>query len=76
MEFWKEVRQRVLTGETSQRAALQQYHLGWSTLKKILTHDEPPGYRQSQPRNKRTLAPFLPDAPADRLGQSANLANF
>jgi len=60
MEFWKEVRQRVLTGEMSQRAALQQYHLGWRTLKKILTHDAPPGYRQSQPRKKRTLAPFLP----------------
>jgi transposase len=60
MEFWKEVRQRVLTGEMSQRAALQQYHLGWRTLKKILTHDEPPGYRQSQPRKKWTLAPFLP----------------
>jgi transposase len=60
MEFWKEVRQRVLTGEMSQRAALQQYHLGWRTLKKILAHDEPPGYRQSQPRKKRTLEPFLP----------------
>jgi len=59
MELWKEVRQRVLTGEISQRAALQQYHLGWRTLKNILTHDEPPGYRQSQPRKKRTLAPFL-----------------
>ena len=28
MEFWKEVRQRVLTGEMSQRVTLQQYHLG------------------------------------------------
>jgi transposase len=60
MEFWKEVRRRVLTGEMSQRAALQQYHLGWRTLKKILTHDEPPGYRQRQPRKKRTPERFLP----------------
>jgi hypothetical protein len=34
MELWKDVRQRVLTGEISQRAALRQYHLGWRTLKK------------------------------------------
>lgn len=60
MEFWKEVRRRVLTKEISQRAACETYGLGWHTLKKILAHDEPPGYRQSQPREKRKLAPFLP----------------
>jgi transposase len=60
MEFWKNVRRQVLTGELSQRAALKQYGLGWHTLKKILTHDEPPGYRQRQPRTKRKLEPFLP----------------
>ena len=30
------------------------------TLKKILSHEEPPGYRQSEPRPKRKLEPFLP----------------
>jgi transposase len=60
MEFWSEVRRRVLTKELSQRAACKAYGLGWHTLKKILAHDEPPGYRQSQPREKRKLAPFLP----------------
>jgi len=60
MEFWKEVRRQVLTGELSQRAAIRQYGLGWHTLKKILAHDEPPGYRQCQPRKKRTLERFLP----------------
>lgn len=60
MEFWKEVRRQVLTGELSQRAAMKQYGLGWHTLKKILTHDEPPGYRLSQPRKKRVLETFLP----------------
>jgi transposase len=60
MEFWKEVRRRVLTKEISKRAACETYGLGWHTLKKILAHDEPPGYRQSQPREKRKLAPFLP----------------
>jgi transposase len=60
MEFWKEVRQQVLTKALSQRAACKKYGLGWHTLKKILCHDEPPGYRQSQPRTKRKLAAFLP----------------
>jgi len=60
MEFWKEVRQQVLTGQMSQRAALKKYGLGWHTLKKILAHAEPPGYRTSQPRPKRKLEPFLP----------------
>ena len=56
----EEVRRRVLTKEISKRAACETYGLGWHTLKKILAHDEPPGYRQSQPREKRKLAPFLP----------------
>jgi len=60
MEFWKEVRRQVLTNELSQRAACKKYGLGWHTLKKILSHDEPPGYRQSRPRTKRKLAAFLP----------------
>jgi transposase len=59
MEFWKEVRRRVLTRELTQRQGCKEYSLGWHTLKKILAHDEPPGYRQSQPRAKRKLAPFL-----------------
>ena len=60
MEFWKEVRRRVLTDELSKRAACKEYGLGWHTLAKILAHDEPPGYRQSRPRRKRKLEPFLP----------------
>jgi hypothetical protein len=45
MEFWKEVRRLVLTNELSKRAACAKYGLGWHTLKKILAHAEPPGYR-------------------------------
>lgn len=60
MEFWTEVRRRVLTGELSKRAACREYHLSWHTLAKILTHAEPPGYRQVQPRKKPKLAGFLP----------------
>jgi len=60
MEFWKEVRRRVLTKELSKRRACDEYGMGWQTLKKILTHDEPPGYRQSKPRLKPKIQPFLP----------------
>jgi transposase len=60
MEFWKEIRRLVLTKELSQRAACEKYHLGWHTLKKILTHAEPPGYQQRTPRPKRKLEAFLP----------------
>lgn len=60
MEFWKEIRRQVLTNELSRRAACQKYSLGWHTLTKILAHDEPPGYRQSQPRAKPKIDEFLP----------------
>ena len=60
MEFWTEVRRRVLTGELSKRAACREYELSWHTLKKILAHQEPPGYRRKQPRRKPKLAAFLP----------------
>ncbi|MDP9145192.1 MAG: IS21 family transposase [Actinomycetota bacterium] len=60
MEIWKEVRRQVLTNELSKRGACKQYGLGWWTLKKILAHEEPLGYRQSQPRPRPKIDPFLP----------------
>ena len=60
MQLWRDVRRQVLAENLSKRAACQKYGLGWQTLKKILTHEQPPGYRQSRPRPKRKLAPFLP----------------
>ena len=60
MEFWTEVRRRVLTGQLSKRAACREYELGWHTLAKILAHQEPPGYRKQQPRKKPKLEEFLP----------------
>jgi hypothetical protein len=49
MEFWSEIRRRVLTGEMSKREACQEYEIHWKTLVKILTQDEPPGYRRGLP---------------------------
>lgn len=60
MKFWTEVRRRVLTQELSKRAACAEYNLSWHTLAKMLDHAEPPGYRQSRPRKKPKLEPFLP----------------
>ena len=60
MEMWSEIRREVLTGVLSQRAALAKYGIGWRTLKKMLAHDEPPGYRQSKQRPKPKLDAFLP----------------
>jgi transposase len=60
MEIWVEVRRRVLAGELSKREACREYHLHWDTLKKILAHAEPPGYRLKRPRAKPALGAFLP----------------
>ena len=62
------IRHGVLEGGSSAGAderveqawACAEYGLGWQTLKKILAHDEPPGYRKSQPRAKPKIDAFLP----------------
>lgn len=59
MEKWVEIRRRVLSGEISKRAACAEYEIHWDTLKKILTHTEPLGYRQAKQRRSK-LDPFLP----------------
>ncbi len=60
MEIWSEIRREVLTGALSKRAAITKYGIGWHTLKKMLAHDEPPGYRQANQRPKPKLESFLP----------------
>ena len=60
MEIWVEIRRRVLTGEISKRQACAEYEIHWQTLKKILAHEAPPGFRASAPRAKPRLGPFLP----------------
>lgn len=60
MEIWSEIRREVLTGVLSKRAAIAKYKVGWHTLKKMLAHDEPPGYRQAKQRPKPKLDVFLP----------------
>ncbi len=40
MEFWRDVRRQVLTGELSRRGACRKYGLGWHTLKNILSRED------------------------------------
>jgi len=60
MHNWTEIRRLVLTEKKSKRAVCREFSLHWQTLEKILSHPEPPGYRQRQPRERPKLAPFLP----------------
>ena len=60
MDNWTEIRRRVLVDGHSMRSVQREFHLHWKTLRKILDHPEPPGYRQERPRPKPKLGPFLP----------------
>lgn len=60
MEQWNEIRHRVLVEGKSKRSVCKEFGLHWDTLKKILEHSAPPGYRMEQPRRKRKLEPFQP----------------
>jgi transposase len=59
MEQWAEIRRRVNAGEASKRQIMRETGMHWSTLEKILTYSEPPGYRMSSPRPKPRLADHL-----------------
>jgi len=60
MELWTEIRRRVLTGEISRRQACREYGLNWRTIKKVLEHVEPPGYRRTAPRKRPKMEQYLP----------------
>jgi transposase len=60
MDHWAEIRRRVLTEEISKREACRRYGLHRLTLKKILAHEEPPGYRRVAPPRRPTIEPVLP----------------
>ena len=55
MDEWSEIRRRVLVEGVSQRQIQRETGLHWTTIKKVLAHSEPPGYRQEKARPKRKL---------------------
>ncbi|NIQ92467.1 MAG: IS21 family transposase [Deltaproteobacteria bacterium] len=59
MDWWTKIRLEVLRGERSKREILRREGIHWETLKKILEHSEPPGYRMKQPRPKPKIGPYL-----------------
>src|SRR5262245_66609371 len=60
MERWTEIRRNVLTGAMSKREACRHYGLHWLTLKRILAHEEPPGYRPTKPARRPQIQPLVP----------------
>jgi transposase len=60
MEKWSEIRRRVLVDGLGKRAACRQYGIHYKTLKKILTHPEPPAFRRPERRRPSVLGPLLP----------------
>jgi len=60
MEEWTEIRRRVLVEGVSKRKILREIGVHWQTLKKILTHSIPPGYRLRGPRPEPKIGPFKP----------------
>lgn len=59
MDWWTKIRLEVSREESSKREVLRREGIGWDTLKKILKHSEPPGYRLQEPRPKPKMGPYL-----------------
>jgi transposase len=59
MEKWAEIRRRVLVDGQSKRSVCREFDIHWDTLRKVLGHPQPPGYRRSGPRPRPKLEPFL-----------------
>jgi transposase len=59
MNEWTTIRRKVLVEKASKRSVCLEFGIGWETLKTILTHPQPPGYRRQAPRIKPKLGPVL-----------------
>jgi len=59
MQWWTDIRRKVLVEQVSKRQVKAEYRIHTETLEKILANPEPPGYRMSQPRPKPMIGPFL-----------------
>lgn len=59
METWRDIRRRILAEGEKKRPICREYGIHFNTLQKILENVEPPGYRQSKPREKRKIGPHI-----------------
>lgn len=59
MHKWTDIRRRILVNGETKRSVQRIYGIHWSTLNKILSHTEPPGYRMAKDRPRIKLAPFI-----------------
>jgi transposase len=50
MEKWARVRRKVLMESRSKRSVMAEEGIHWETLQKMLSHSQPPGYRQVKKR--------------------------
>ena len=64
MEDWTTIRRRILVDGISKRQVLRETGMHWKTLEKMLTHSEPPGYRQTESRALKKVGAYL-----ERIGQ-------
>ncbi len=58
MDQWIEIRKKILVDGVSKRQVMEEEGIHWETLKKILAHSEPPGYRTGD-RKQPKIGPFL-----------------
>ena len=58
MDWWTKIRLEVLRGKTSKREILRREGIHWETLKKIIAHPQPPGYRMKEERPKPKIGPY------------------
>ncbi len=58
MDLYLRVRRACHVEKLSQREAARRFWISRETVKKMLRHSEPPGYRRRQPPKRRKLDPF------------------
>ena len=58
MKKWTQIRLDVLREEVSKREIIRREGLHRETLKKVLTHPQPPGYRMKEARPKPKIGPY------------------
>jgi transposase len=59
MQWWTDIRRKVLVEQVSKRKVMAEYGIHAKTLNRILANPKPPGYRMDKPRPKPVIGPFM-----------------